>query len=77
MQRVRVPVRQSALGATYIVMSDTPTHVDLPEAVTSHPLHLTADPWWDTLHCLAFGTVSDGLTDVQRSPSRAVTSSTW
>ena len=47
-------------------MSDTPTHVDLPEAVTFHPLHLTVDPWWDTLHCLAFGTVSDGLTDGQR-----------
>ncbi len=49
-----------------MVMSDTPTHVDLPEAVTSHPLHLAVDPWWDTLHCLAFGTVSDGLPDRQR-----------
>ncbi len=48
-----------------MVMSDT-THVDLPEAVTPHPLHLTVDPWWDTLHCLAFGAVSDGLTDGQR-----------
>jgi hypothetical protein len=42
-------------------MSDTPTYVGLPAAVTPHPLHLTVDPWWDTLHCLAFGTVSDGL----------------
>ena len=49
-----------------MVMSDTPTHVDLPEAVTPHPLHLTVDPWWDTLHCLAFGTVSDGLLERQR-----------
>jgi hypothetical protein len=47
-------------------MSDASTHVDLPEAVTPHPLHLTVDPWWDTLHCLAFGTVSDGLTHGQR-----------
>ena len=47
-------------------MSDTPIHVDLPEAVTPHPLHLTVDPWWDTLHCLAFGTVSDGVTAAQR-----------
>lgn len=48
-----------------MVMSDT-THIDLPEAVTLRPLHLTVDPWWDTLHCLAFGTVSDGLTEGQR-----------
>ena len=43
-----------------------PTDVDLPEAVTFHPLHLTVDPWWDKLHCLAFGTVSDGLIEGQR-----------
>jgi tetratricopeptide (TPR) repeat protein len=47
-------------------MSETPTHVDLPAAVTPHPLHLTVDPWWDSLHCLAFGTVSDGITAEQR-----------
>jgi tetratricopeptide (TPR) repeat protein len=47
-------------------MSDSPTHVELPEAVTSRPLHLTVDPWWDTMHCLAFGTVSDGLLQSQR-----------
>ncbi|MBA3327659.1 MAG: tetratricopeptide repeat protein [Solirubrobacterales bacterium] len=47
-------------------MSDPPTHFDLPEAVTSDPLHLTVDPWWDSMHCLAFGTVSDGIADGQR-----------
>jgi hypothetical protein len=47
-------------------MSETPIHLDLPDAVTPHPLHLTVDPWWDSLHCLAFGTVSDGLTAEQR-----------
>ena len=47
-------------------MSDLPTHVELPEAVTARPLHLTVDPWWDTMHCLAFGSVSDGLRRDQR-----------
>lgn len=47
-------------------MSDPPTHFGLPEAVTSDPLHLTVDPWWDSMHCLAFGTVSDGIADGQR-----------
>ena len=61
----QVGVRSPGLIATYTVMSDT-THRDLPEAVTSRPLHLTVDPWWDTLHCLAFGTVSDGLLAEQR-----------
>ena len=56
---LRLCVRRRALGATYMVMSDTPTEADLPETVTPHPLHLTVDPWWDTLHCLAFGIVSD------------------
>jgi tetratricopeptide (TPR) repeat protein len=46
-------------------MSDPTTHVDLPAAVTPLPLHLTVDPWWDSLHCLAFGTVSDGITAEQ------------
>jgi hypothetical protein len=46
-------------------MSERPTDVDLPEAVTPLPLHLNVDPWWDHLHCLAFGTVSDGLVEGQ------------
>ena len=28
---------------------------------TSHPMHLTVDPWWGNLEVLAFGTVTDGL----------------
>lgn len=55
-----------AAGRDPYVMSETPTHVDLPAAVTPHPLHLTVDPWWDTLHCLAFGAVSDGIAADQR-----------
>lgn len=28
---------------------------------TSHPMHLTLDPWWGNFELLAFGTVTDGL----------------
>lgn len=46
-------------------MSD-PIHIDLPEAVTELPLHLSVDPWWNLVTALEFGAVSDGLCDEQR-----------
>lgn len=30
-------------------------------SATTHPMHLTVDPWWGNLKLLAFGTVTDGL----------------
>jgi len=34
---------------------------ELPAASTTIPLHLTVDPYWDSLTAIAFGRVDDGL----------------
>ena len=34
---------------------------ELPTDATTIPLHLTVDPYWDTLTAIAFGRVDDGL----------------
>ena len=38
---------------------------ELPRRATTVPLHLTADPYWDSLTAIAFGRVDDGLPPAQ------------
>ena len=39
--------------------------IELPPNATTIPLHLTVDPYWDSLTAIAFGRVDDGLPPAQ------------